>query len=113
IDYIASPDDPKSRYLFRAPLDGSSRPKRLSPADEPGTHGYQMSPDGRWAFHTYSTFTRPPVVELVSLPDHKVVRTIEDNAALRAKLDALRPTPTEFFRIDIGGGVALDGWCIR
>lgn len=113
IDYIASPDDPKSRYLYRAPLDGSAKPSRLSPADQPGTHAYQISPDGRWAFHTYSTFTRPPVVELVSLPDHKVARTIVDNAALRAKLDALGPTPTEFFRVAIGGGVELDGWCIK
>lgn len=113
VDFLASPDDPKGRYLYRAPLDGSAKPKRLSPADQPGTHAYQMSPDGGWAFHTYSTFTRPPVIELVRLPDHRVVRTLVDNAAVSAKLDALKPTPTEFFRVDIGGGVSLDGWCIK
>ena len=113
VDFIASPDDPKSRYLYRAPLDGSAKPERLSPADQPGTHAYQVSPDGRWAFHTYSTFSKPPIIQLVSLPDHRVVRTLVDNAAAAAKLAALRPTPTEFFRVDIGGGVELDGWCIK
>lgn len=113
IDYTASPDDPKSRYLFRARIDGSSKPARLSPSDQPGTHEYRVSPDGRWAFHTYSTFASPPVVELVSLPDHKVARVLVDNAATREKLAALKPTPTEFFRVDIGGGVELDGWCIK
>ena len=113
VDFIASPDDPKSRYLYRAPLDGSAKPERLSPADQPGTHSYQVSPDGRWAFHTYSTFSKPPIVQLVGLPDHRVVRTLVDNAATAAKLAALRPTPTEFFRVDIGGGVELDGWCIK
>ncbi len=52
-------------------------------------------------------------IELVSLPDHKVVRTLVDNAALRAKLEALKPAPAEFFRVDIGDGVELDGWCIK
>ena len=113
LDFIASPEDPKSRYLFRAPLDGSAKPTRLSPIDKPGTHSYQISPDGRWAFHTYSTFTTPPVIELVSLPDHKVVRTFADNSELVAKLEMLKPTPTEFFRVDIGEGVELDGWCIK
>ncbi len=56
VDFIASPDDPKARYLYRVPLDGSATPRRLTPADQPGTHAYQVSPDGRWAFHTYSTF---------------------------------------------------------
>jgi dipeptidyl-peptidase 4 len=113
VDFIASPDDPKSRYLFRAPLDGSAKPQRLSPAEQPGTHTYQVSPDGRWAFHTYSTFEKPPLVELVDLPDHRVVRTLVDNAAVVAKLAALGPTPAEFFRVDIGEGVELDGWCIK
>ncbi|HWE36102.1 MAG TPA: S9 family peptidase [Isosphaeraceae bacterium] len=113
VDYIAAPDDPTRRYLFRAPLDGSSAPRRLTPADRPGTHSYQISPDGRWAFHTYSSFDRPPIVELVSLPDHAVVRTLASNAKAIENLAALTPCATEFFRVDIGAGVVLDGWCIK
>lgn len=113
VDFLASPGDPTRRYLFRAPLDGSASARRLTPADQPGTHEYQISPDGRWAIHTFSTFDTPPRIDLVGLPDHKVARTFADNAPATAKLAALRGTPTEFFRIDIGDGVQLDGWAIR
>ena len=37
---------------------------------------------------------------------------LADNKALKDKLDALKKGRTEFFRVDIGDGVALDGWCM-
>ena len=36
--FIASPDDPQRRYLYRAPLDGSGELERMTPADQPGDH---------------------------------------------------------------------------
>ena len=111
--FTASPDNPTQRYLYRAPLNGSGRAERVSPADQPGTHSYDMSKDCRWAFHTYSRFAQPPVIELVSLPEHEVVRVLADNASLRVKLGELKTCPSEFFRVDIGEGVQLDAWCIK
>ena len=111
--YIASPDNPTQRYLYRTPMDGSGRAERLTPAGRPGTHSYQISTDSTWAIHTYSTFNGPSVIDLVRLPDHERVRMLEDNSEFREKLDALKTCPTEFFRIDIGDGVLLDGWCIK
>ena len=111
--YIASPENPTQKYLFRARLDGRGRPERLTPASEPGTHSYQVSPDGRWAFHTYSRFDDPPLTDLVRLPEHSRVRILAANARLREAVAALERRPTEFFRVDIGGGVELDGWCIK
>ena len=108
--YVASPDNPTQRYLFRARLDGQGRPERLTPAGEPGTHAYQVSPDGRWAIHTYSRFERPPVIDLVRLPEHTRVRMLAANARLHQKVAALKRKPAEFFRVDIGDGVELDGW---
>ncbi len=113
VDFIASPTNPTQRYLFRASLDGTKPAMRLTPIDQPGTHTYQISPDGRWAIHTYSTFDTPPRIDLVELPSHKVGKSFVDNAGLKAKLAALAPTPTEFFRIDIGQGVELDAWSIK
>ena len=111
--YIASPDNPTQRYLYRSPLDGSGRVERLTPTDQPGTHSYRISPDSKWAFHTYSRFGVPPVIELIRLPEHSTVRVFVDNAELREKLAALRKGPFEFFRVDIGQGVELDAWCIK
>ena len=113
VDFIASPDDPKARYLFRGPLDGSAPPRRLTPVDQSGTNAYQISEDGRWAFQTHSSFGHPPTVNLISLPDHKVIRTLVDNAQVQRRLDELAPVASEFFRVGIGEGVELDGWCLK
>ncbi|RPJ39845.1 MAG: S9 family peptidase, partial [Planctomycetaceae bacterium] len=95
------------------PLDGSGRAVRITPQDQAGTHTYDISPDCKWALHTYSSFDVPPVVDLVSLPDHRTVRVLADNSELRDKLAALKRSPTEFFRVDIGDSVLLDAWCMK
>ena len=110
--YISSPENPTRRSLFRVKLEGG-KPERLTPADKPGTHTYNISPDSRWAIHTHSTFDRPPTTDLIRLPEHKAHRVIEENKKLNGKLDALSKPSTEFFRVDIGEKTTLDGWCIR
>ncbi|NOT07313.1 MAG: S9 family peptidase, partial [Gemmatimonadales bacterium] len=111
--YIASPDDATQRYLYRAKLDGTGAPVRITPAASAGTHGYQISPDARWAIHTTSRFDRPPTTDLVELPTHRVVRSLIDDSAQRAAVAGLIPRPTEFFRVAVGDGVELDGWMLR
>ncbi|MFQ5742711.1 MAG: S9 family peptidase [Acidobacteriota bacterium] len=111
--FIASPDNPTQRYLFRTPLDGSGKAERLTPTNQSGTHSYQISPDASWAFHTHSKLGTPPVIKLVHLPDHSVERLVASNADLQAKVNALQRGPAEFFRVDIGNGVLLDGWIMK
>ena len=113
IYFIASPDDATQRYLYRTRLDGSGEAERLTPEDQPGNHSYRISPDSRWAFHTYSRYGVPPTIELIRLPSHEAVRTLVDNAELRAAVEALRKTPVEFFRVDVGDGLVLDGWQMK
>jgi dipeptidyl-peptidase-4 len=111
--FLASPENPTQCYLYRAALDGGGTPERLSPADQPGWHGYAISPDGTLAVHTYSAFGKPPRVELVSLPSHKTVRTLAADEKLRQAVGKLARAPVEFFRVDVGGGVKLDGWLMK
>jgi len=111
--YIASPENPTQRYLYRSRLDGTGTPERLTPADQPGSHEYDVSPDFHWALHTYSSFENPPVVELVQFPNQHVQRTLEDNAALRAQLNSTFPQPAQFLKVDIGEGVVLDAWMLK
>jgi len=94
-------------------MDGKAKPERLTPANQPGTHSYHVSPDLHFAFHTYSTSVTPPFTDLLQLPDHKVLRTVEDNAQLRSAVKDLVSAPTEFVRVDIGEGVTLDGWLMK
>jgi dipeptidyl-peptidase-4 len=113
IYYMASPENATQSYLYRARLDGKGRPERVTPANQPGTHTYRVSPDLRWAIHEYSTFDTPPVTDLVRLPDHQSQRVLEDNRGLRSSTTELVSSPTEFLRVDLGGGVTLDGWLIK
>ena len=111
--YTASPENATQRYLYRSRLDGSGQPQRVTPTNQPGTHNYNISPDGHWAFHTYSKFDDPGISDLVSLPDHISVRVFQTNADLKAKVSPLLCGRTELFQVDIGEGVKLDGWLIK
>jgi dipeptidyl-peptidase 4 len=111
IYFIAAPDDPTQRYLFRVHSDGTAQ-ERVSPAGEKGTHDYEISPNARWAIHRFSAFNTIPTTTLISLPAHESIRMLSDNKALKSKIDAIKKGRTEFFRVNIEAGIALDGWCM-
>ncbi len=111
--FMASPGSAIERFLYRVRLDGTGSIERVTTAGLRGTHGYQISPNGRWAIHTFSRADVPAQVDLVSLPEHRVVRTLAGNAALTAKVAPLMSPPTEFFQVDIGGGVVLDASFVK
>jgi dipeptidyl-peptidase 4 len=111
--FLASPANATQQYLYRSKVTGNDPPQRLTPANEPGTHDYDLSPDRKWAFHTVSRFDEPPRVELVSLPEHVVTRVLVDNGPLRDKAAKLLRSPVEFFQVEIEPGVVLDAWMIK
>jgi dipeptidyl-peptidase-4 len=113
IYYTASPDNATQLYLFRSRLDGRGRAERVTPKNQPGYHLYQISKDGRWALHVYSSLGTPPTVELVRLPIHQVVRTLITNGRLRQVLAKLRRGPATFVKVDVGVGLKLDGWVMK
>ncbi len=110
--FLASPTNAAQRYLYRTRADGSRPVERITPAGQPGTHGYTISPNGLYALHTYSRFDTPPVTELIRLPDHQVIRTLVDNAELKATVDALRKGEAEFFKVR-ANGTEMDGWMMK
>ena len=111
--YIASPQNSTQRYLYRSRLDGSGQPERLTPATQPGWHAYDVSPDGAWAFHTYSRFGTPAQIDLVRLPDHASIRMLQDNAAARRAVASVGLPPIEFIQVPVGDGITCDAWIQR
>lgn len=111
--FMASPKDATQQYLYRSKLDGSGAPERVTPADEPGAHNYNLAPDGRLAFHTWSRHDQPPVLSVVALPEHRSLRPLTDVSSLLAKVKPLLTPPVEFFTVDIGSGVSIDGWMLK
>jgi len=110
--FIASPETPLERYLFRASLDGSGRLERLTP-DMDGTHSYSISQDAKYAEHTFSSVNQVPVTNMISLPDHEVIRTVVDNNEAQQAVEQVQKQPVEFFRVEARDGLELDGYIMK
>ena len=111
--YYASPDDATQKYLYRTALDGSGKSRRVTPANQVGTHGYLFSPDAKRAIHSYSTLDSPPVHELVEIEGHRVLTTLEDNRDIRERMRSIGARATEFLKLDIGKGLEFDAWMLK
>jgi dipeptidyl-peptidase 4 len=111
--FIASPDNPTQRYLYRLPINKSGNAERLSPIHQQGTHSYQIAPNAAFAFHTFSNINTPPVTELVSLPDHKVIRSLIDNTVYNQKIAAVKRSPIEFFKVTTADNITMDGYMMK
>jgi dipeptidyl-peptidase 4 len=112
--FEASPENATQRYLYRVNLDGAGKAERVSPADAPGTHEYHISPNGQWALHFYSRANVTPVFDFVDLVNKKSVRPLEPNVALKeAAAPLIASSPTEFFKVNLGGGTTLDASLIK
>jgi dipeptidyl-peptidase-4 len=109
--YLAGPDDPTQRYLYSVSLDGG-RPARVTPADAPGWNAYEVAPGGDLAFVTSSSFVLPPVTEMIALPSHRPIRTMESNTAPAEARTALAQGARELFRVETESGVVLDGFAM-
>ena len=111
--FIASPDDPAQRYLYSVKTDGSDL-KRVTPGKEKrGTHSYNISPNAKHAIVTSSDQDSVPVTSLISLPDHRVIKVLENNKKLKEKFAKVKKSPSEFFYVDIGNGQRLHSECIK
>jgi len=111
--YIASPENPTQRYLYRKRLDGRGTAARLTPSDQPGDHSYQIAPGGKYAFHTYSNANQPPIIDLVSLPDHRRVRVLASNQKLHQNFNQLAKKPIEFFQVTTQDQVTMEGYMVK
>ena len=111
--FTASPDDPLRAYLYRATLDGSAPPTRLTPASEIGTHAFfQPSPDGLYVFESFFTANAAPRLTLARLSDAATMRTLGEFPEINAKLAALE-TPIEFIDTPIDNHITLSTKIIK
>ena len=97
--------------LYRVAFDGTGL-TLLTPED--GNHNVRISPSGRFAVDTYSSFESPPVTVVRSLPDGRVVRKLEE--ADISRLMAIGWKPGNVFTVKARDGVTdIYGvmWCRR
>ncbi len=106
IYFMASPDNATQKYLYRIKLSGGNA-ERVTPMDEPGTHIYEISPNGKIGLHTFSNIYTPYQSEVVSLPDHKHI----NGTVIKLNTDA--KNKPEFFKVKTVDGVEMDGWMVK
>lgn len=111
--YIASPDNATQRYLYKSRLNAKGKEERITPSDQEGQHTYNISPDCKFAIHSYSSHNNPPVYSVISLPDHKVLRVLEDNSRLKNNLAKYDIPEKEFLTIKTDEGREFDAWMIK
>lgn len=108
IYFIASPDNATQKYLYRVSIKGSTTPDRITPMDQPGTHNYELSPNGKLAIHNFSNIYTKPVTEIINLPQHQHI------SGDLIKIDpATAKSRTEFFKVKTQDGVDMDGWMVK
>jgi dipeptidyl-peptidase-4 len=128
IYFTASPDNATQLYLYRVPIDRgtilqqvvntvkkvvdavskvSFDPELVSSKELKGTHSYNISPNGRYATHSFSNHNTPPVREWITLPDHKPIKA---SASIAATIKTDDRNDVEYLRTITSDNIILDAW---
>jgi dipeptidyl-peptidase 4 len=109
--FMASPDNATQKYLYRTKLDGSGTAELLNLSALKGTHSYSFSPNGKYAFHSFSNSYTRPAREFITVANQKPVN---EKKSIVAKLDSLHVKPTvEYFTIKTADSIEMDGLMVK
>lgn len=112
IYFSASPENANQLYLYRIHINNLDKLKKEEPAEMvgsnglKGTHRYYISPGGKFARHSFSSYNIPPVAEWVSLPDHKVL----NEKSIQKMLTKDTTVHVEYIKIKTIDNIELDAW---
>ncbi len=108
IYFTASPTNATQLYLYRVRINlGKDEPELVSSNKQKGTHEYDISPNAKYALHSFSNYNTFPVDEWVSLPDNKPLSSAK-SIANNIKTDSKKNI--EYVQITTPDNVQLDAW---
>ena len=107
--FMASPTNATQKYLYKTKLSGGGKPEMVTPSILPGTHSYNISPNGVYARHTYQSASIPPLTEWMKMT---TLNPLTMQGSITNQLGTVRPVKNkvEFFKITTEDGIELDGW---
>lgn len=111
--YHASPENTAQRYLYKVDLKGKKKDSKVTPTGFEGINNYNVSPNGKYALHSHSSALKPTSVRLISLPDHKVIRTLVSNEDYQEKIGKLELPTVDFFEVTTREGISVHGRMIK
>ncbi|WP_158798071.1 S9 family peptidase [Pedobacter sp. L105] len=107
--FIASPDNATQKYLYKTKLDGKGSLELVTPSIFPGTHSYDISPNGIFAKHVYQSANIFPITEWMRL-DTGNPFTMEGSLTNQLAKVQVPKNKVEFFKVKAEDGTELDGW---
>jgi dipeptidyl-peptidase-4 len=118
IYFTASPVNATQLYLYRVRIENKTgildklkknkdEAELVSAENLAGTHSYNISPNGKYASHSFSNYNTPPVKEWITLPDNKPINAAKSIAAI-IKTD--NSSDVEYLQITTEDNVTLDAW---
>ncbi|MGY6521789.1 MAG: S9 family peptidase [Mongoliitalea sp.] len=109
IYYVSTEQSPMERNLYVIGMDGKGK-KLLTP--EKGNHSINMSKDFKFFISNYTNANSPLIVRLFDASG-KLVKTLEDNAELKERLQGFAMSEREFFSFPTVDGTSLNGYMIK
>lgn len=119
--FSASPSNATQLYLYRTRLEKTTiiqkvkklvskpvaDPELLTDANLKGTHDYILSPNGKYAMHTFSNYQTKRATEWVNFPVNKPF-SLTNNIASSINID--QSINVEYVKITTAENVTLDAW---
>ncbi|GHB29957.1 S9 family peptidase [Mongoliitalea lutea] len=109
IYFVSTEQSPMERNLYVIGMDGKGK-KLLTP--ENGNHSINISKDFKFFISNYTNANSPLMVRLFDTSG-KLVKTLEDNAELKERLQGFAMSEREFFSFPTVDGTSLNGYMIK
>lgn len=106
--YASNEGSPLEQYIYKVDVSG----KKTKLSVEQGFHAAVFSKGCQYYLNAYSNITTPPVYTLCNASG-KVLKTVEDNAELKARRAALPLGNAEIFSFTTADGTQLNGWMVK
>ena len=109
--FTASPQNATQQYLYRTKLNGKGSIELLNSSGLTGFHDYDVSPTGRYSYHTFTNHNTKLAGEFISMVDYKPISAKE---SILARMDTLKfNSGAEFFTLTTCDNIQLDGWMVK
>ena len=107
--FAANPEGALYQAVYRT--DAKGKTTKLS--QQQGTNNAIFSKNYKYFMNTYSSANIPTVVTLCDARSGKTLKTLEDNAELKSKVESLNLPKPEFFTFRTAEGVELNGFMVK
>ena len=107
--YESAEESPLRRSVYK--VDGRGVKTRLSTQD--GTNSATFSANFAYYVNRYSTANTPVAITVHETRTGRALRTLQDNAALKEKLNGYAFKPKEFITLQTASGYELNAWIVK